>query len=76
MDKNVDKTPKTQHDETDFRKLENEGTEHGESGRVTMDKDEESDESGRSRGMTVGRDANAIGGQDPIDPKSPNLIGP
>lgn len=73
MDKSVEKTSQTQNEGTDFRKLEDEGSPGSEPGRVTTEKKGESE---RSTGKSTGRDSTGVGAEDPIDPKSPNLIGP
>lgn len=72
MDKN-DTTAKTQTGETDFRKLEDEGSKKSEPGRVDTGTKGESD---RPTGKSTARDSSGVGAEDPIDPKSPNLIGP
>lgn len=59
--------------ETDFRKVEDEGKRGDEAGRVDT---EDQGQAGRPAGKSTGRDSTGVNPGDPIDPKSPNLIGP
>ncbi|GAC1500608.1 MAG: hypothetical protein NVS1B14_04640 [Vulcanimicrobiaceae bacterium] len=63
----------SQGKETDFRKREDEGRPQREPGRVDTGTKGESD---RPTGKSTGRDSTGVNPEDPIDPKSPNLIGP
>jgi len=56
-----------------FREQEDEGSSESEPGRVNTG---EKGESERPTGKSTGRDAGGVNPSDPIDPKSPNLIGP
>lgn len=73
MDKKADETARTQTGETDFRKVEKSGTPGDEAGRVDTGTKGESD---RPTGKSTGRDSTGVSPEDPIDPESPNLIGP
>jgi len=72
MEKGVDRTSEPQDDDN-FRDQEDEGSAGDEPGRVRT---EDKGESGRPTGKSTGRDSTGINPEDPIDPKSPNLIGP
>lgn len=71
MDKRSETSLDTESSETDFRKLEEEGEPGSESGRVNTESKDD-----RPEGKSTGRDSTGINPEDPIDPKSPNLIGP
>jgi len=72
MDKTTD-TKNTTGGETDFRKVEDQGSSNKEPGRVDTGPKGATD---RPEGKSTGRDSTGINPEDPIDPKSPNLIGP
>ncbi|MDQ2865653.1 MAG: hypothetical protein M3R51_05455 [Candidatus Eremiobacteraeota bacterium] len=69
MEKDSDTT--SQGRDTDFRENEKAGTAGKEAGRVDTE-----DREGRPTGKSTGRDSTSVNPSDPIDPKSPNLIGP
>ncbi|MDQ6931467.1 MAG: hypothetical protein M3126_12460 [Candidatus Eremiobacteraeota bacterium] len=73
MDKDVKDTAKTEGGETDFRKIEDRAEKGNEAGRVDTGPKGESE---RPSGKSTGRDSTGINPEDPIDPESPNLIGP
>ena len=70
---NTSDTKNTTSGETDFRKVEDQGSSTKEPGRVDTGAKGESD---RPTGKSTGRDSTGVNPEDPIDPKSPNLIGP